>query len=78
MHLGSNRCPRKASNVRGQPVIGGGTFGGIGVEHRREIAEIPRLFFAISNPSRGAMKSIVSSQAFGNTLAEAFLARNRS
>jgi hypothetical protein len=58
MHLGSNRRPREATSVRGQPVIGGGTLGGIGVESRCETAEIPGLSSVISNPSRGVIKSI--------------------
>jgi hypothetical protein len=42
-----------AKNVQEQPVIGGGIFGVSATTEPRK-TEIPGLFYAISNPSRGA------------------------
>src|ERR1700722_15954999 len=50
----------KAASVQKQPLIGGGTFGGIWESRSHETAEFPGVFTMISVPSRRAHYRIIS------------------
>jgi hypothetical protein len=50
------KLPERARDIQKQPIICGGMIGGIGARRSHETAEIPDLFYTISNPSRGAIK----------------------
>jgi hypothetical protein len=62
-----SKLPERARSIQKQPIIGGGIFGGIGARRNHETAEIPGLFYMISNPSRGA-STINSLRLFSHNL----------